>query len=389
MPDHSLEDRKIYYLDHAATTPAAPEVIEKMLPYFAESYGNPSALYPMGLKAKKAVRDAKKQVADLMHADSEKEIIFTSGGTEADNWVLRGVCDMYAQKGKKDIHIITTRIEHHAVINTCRYLEKTGVLVTYLAPDSFGRITPRQVEEAIRPETVLISVMFANNEIGTIEPIAKIGEIAAKHHILFHTDAVQAFGHEEIDVNALQVDYLSASAHKLNGPKGVGCLYVRKGKSLPPLLYGGAQEYGRRAGTENTAGIIGFGEACRLASERMAAEKEYLTGLRDRMIKELLEGLPGSRLNGDPVNRLANNISLLLPGIEGEKAVGRLELMGICAGSGSACASGAAEPSHVLRAIGCTYTESFCQLRLTIGPELTEEDASYVTAASIETLGKM
>ncbi len=363
------------YMDHAATTYVKPQVFEAMRPYFTETFGNPSSLHSFGREAASAVERAREQVAGAIGAASPQEICFTAGGSESDNMILRGIAEAYAKKGN---HIITTNIEHHAVLHTCQWLEKQGVEVTYLPVDEYGRVTAEQVEAAIRDNTILISIMFANNEIGTVEPIAEIGAVARKHGVIFHTDAVQAVGALPIDVQKMNIDALSLSGHKFYGPKGIGALYIRKGVRVPPLIHGGAQERGRRAGTENLAGIVGLGAAIELATAHLAESAERLTRLRDKLIAGILASIPESRLNGDPVNRLPNNFNMCFRYIEGESLLLSLDLMGIAGSSGSACTSGSLDPSHVLLAIGLPHEIAHGSLRLTLGDGTTEEDVDYV-----------
>lgn len=362
------------YLDNAATTKTAPEVLEAMLPYFTEYYGNPSSIYSLGSGSKKAVNNARRILAETIGANQE-EIYFTAGGSEADNWAIKAAAESYGQKGK---HIITTKIEHHAVLHTCEYLEKQGFEVTYLDVDEHGLVSPEDLEAAIRPDTILITIMFANNEIGTLEPIAEIGKIARENGVLFHTDAVQAFGQVPINVDELHIDMLSASAHKLNGPKGIGLLYIRKGVKIRSFIHGGAQERSRRAGTENVPGIVGFGAAAeravRIMEEKTAKEKE----LRDYLIKRMLEEVPYSWLNGHPQMRLPNNVNFSFRFIEGESLLIMLDMKGICASSGSACTSGSLDPSHVLLAIGLKHEEAHGSLRLTLSEENTKEELDTV-----------
>lgn len=366
--------KKIIYLDNAATTKTAPEVVEAMLPYFTENYGNPSSIYSFSNAAKRAVLIAREEIAEVLHAKSE-EIYFTAGGSEADNWALKATAQAYAKKGK---HIITSKIEHHAILHTCQYLEKQGFEVTYIDVDEKGVIKLDELKAAIREDTILISVMFANNEIGTLQPIKEIGEIAREHGILFHTDAVQAFGQLPIDVDEMNIDMLSASGHKLNGPKGVGFLYIRKGIQSRSFIHGGQQERGRRAGTENVTGIVGLGVAAKRAvqtmQERTAREKE----LRDYLIERISKEIPYARLNGDKTRRLPNNVNFSFRFIEGEGLLLSLDAKGICASSGSACTSGSLDPSHVLLAIGLTHEIAHGSLRLTLGEENTKEEMDYV-----------
>ncbi len=369
------------YLDYAATTPVHPDVLKAMLPYFVEKFGNPSTLYDYGQEAKTAVEEARASVAALISAKPE-EITFTSGGTEADNHALEGAA--YANE-KKGNHIITSSIEHHAVLETCKFLEKRGFKVTYLPVDSYGLVDPDTVRKAITPKTVLVSVMQANNEVGTIEPVAEIGKITREAGVLFHTDAVQATGHIPVDVNELGVDLLSMSAHKLYGPKGTGALYIRKGKTLTPFMHGGEQEKRRRAGTENVPGIVGLGKAAEMARTEMAPEAARLTVLRDRLIAGLSEKISDSRLNGHPVKRLPNNVNLTFDFIEGESMCLHLDMEGICASTGSACSSSSLEASHVLLAMGLRHEQAHGSLRFTLGKWTKEEEIDKVitTLASI------
>ena len=364
---------RLIYMDNAATTPVHSEVYEAMKPYFSEVYSNPSAVYTFAGKAGRAVDEARRTIASVINAKPD-EVYFTAGGSESDNWAIIGAAEGNCNKGK---HIITTRIEHHAVLNTCKYLEKHGFEVTYLDVDKYGRVSPEDVENAIRPDTILISVMTANNEIGSIQPIEEIGGIAKDHGILFHTDAVQAMGHIQIDVEKMNIDMLSASAHKLNGPKGVGLMYIRKGIAIPSFIHGGAQERGRRAGTLNVPGIVGFATAARMAEESLTERNQYVTGLRDYFIDRALGGIDGSRLNGDRINRLPNNVNLSFPGINGETLLILLDQNGICASSGSACSSGSLDPSHVLTAIGLSDQEAGSSLRFTLSEQNTRDDVDY------------
>lgn len=362
------------YLDNAATTKTAPEVMEAMLPYFTENYGNPSTIYSLGAAAKKAVGEARKIIADAIGAKRE-EIYFTAGGSEADNWALKAAAESYGDKGG---HIITTKIEHHAVLHTCAYLEKRGFQVTYLDVDGSGMVDLEELKAAIRPDTILISVMFANNEIGTIEPIREIGAIAGERGILFHTDAVQAFGQIPIQVDELNIDMLSASAHKLNGPKGVGMLYIRNGLKIRSFVHGGAQERSRRAGTENVPAIVGFGAAVQRAVRGMEEKRRKETELRDHLIERIEREIPYCRLNGHRTERLANNVNFSFEYIEGESMLILLDMKGICASSGSACTSGALDPSHVLLAIGLPHEVAHGSLRLTLSEENTKEELDTV-----------
>lgn len=365
------------YLDNAATTKVAPEVFEAMKPYLMEEYANPSSTYRFAGQTHGKVDDARKTIADFIGA-KESEIYFTSGGSEADNWAIKGVADALSTRGK---HIITTKIEHHAVLHTCEYLEKHGYEVTYLEVDEYGLVDPAKFEAAIRPDTILASVMFANNEIGTIEPIAELGKIAHNHGVIFHTDAVQAFGHIRINVDEMNIDLLSASAHKLNGPKGVGLLYLRTGIKVTTLIHGGSQERGRRAGTTNSAGIIGFGKAVELADERLEANNEYETKLRNKLIERVTTEIPYVKFNGHPEQRLSNNTNFCFRFIEGESLLILLDQNNICASSGSACTSGALDPSHVLLAIGLPHEIAHGSIRFTLSAETTEEEIDYTVEA--------
>lgn len=369
---------KMIYLDNAATTKVAPEVFEAMKPYLLEEYGNPSSAYAFSGRIAGKVTEARNKIAGVIGA-KEREIFFTAGGSESDNWAIKGVADALKDKGN---HIITSAIEHHAVLHTCEFLEKRGYEVTYLPVDENGLVDPKELEAAIRPSTILITIMFANNEIGTIEPIAEIGRIAHEHGIYFHTDAVQAFGHVPIDVNEMNIDMLSASGHKINGPKGVGFLYIRSGTKITNLIHGGAQEYGRRAGTTNAAGIIGFARAAELAVSGMEETIAYESGLRDRLIGRILKEIPYSRVNGDLKKRLSNNVNICFRFVEGESLLILLDQKGICASSGSACTSGSLDPSHVLLAIGLPHEIAHGSVRLTLSKETTEEDVDY----TVETL---
>lgn len=361
------------YLDNAATTRVKNDVLKEMLPWFSEDYCNPSAVYTFADKGKEAITIAKERAAKIIGANPA-EIYFTSGGTEADNWAIKSVAETLAAKGK---HIITSRIEHHAVLHTCEYLEKHGYEVTYLDVDKYGTVNPDSVKAAIRPDTILISVMTANNEIGTVEPIAEIGKIAHDNGVLFHTDAVQAYGHIPIDVTKMNIDLLSASGHKLGGPKGVGILYVKKGVRLCPFMHGGAQERGMRAGTSNVPGIVGFGKAAQLAGESMTERMEYEMTLRDRLIKRVLSEIPGSYLNGHETQRLPGNTNFSFDGVEGESVLVLLDSLGICASSGSACTSGSLDPSHVLLAIGMSETLARSSLRLTLSDENSIDEIDF------------
>lgn len=379
---------KFLYLDNAATTKTAPEVLEAMLPYFTEKFGNPSSVYTFAAGNKEVVDVQRDRIAATLGAKSN-EIYFTAGGSEADNWALKATADAYRDKGN---HIITTKIEHHAILHTAQYLEKNGYEVTYLDVDEDGKVRLEDLKKTIRPETIIISVMFANNEIGTIEPIKEIGQIAHEHGILFHTDAVQAYGQLPINVDECHIDMLSASGHKLNGPKGIGFLYIRKGVKIRSFIHGGAQERKRRAGTENVPGIVGIGTAAKRAAdtreERTASEVEVRDYLIDRVLKEI----PYSRLNGHRTDRLPNNANFSFQFIEGESLLIMLDGKGICASSGSACTSGSLDPSHVLLAIGLPHEIAHGSLRLTINEEITKEDIDYVVEnlkAIIERLRNM
>lgn len=365
--------RKVY-LDNAATTAVKPEVLEKMLPYFTDYYGNPSSLHSYGREAGKGVEAAREQIAKALGA-SVNEIIITAGGSESDNAVLRGVVTMKNRRGN---HIITTAVEHHAVLHTCQQLEKEGIEVTYLPVDEFGSVTAEQVANAIREDTALLSIMFANNEVGTIMPIAEIGAVCKQNGVLFHTDAVQAVGHIEIDVKAMNIDMLSLSAHKFHGPKGVGALYVRKGIRLPSFILGGGQEKNRRAGTENVPGIVGMGEAIELATKNIACNNAKITALRNKLMQGIEQSIPEVKLNGHPTNRLSGNVNYSIRYIEGESILLMLDLNGIAASSGSACTSGSLDPSHVLLAMGLEHEVAHGSLRLTLSDETSEEDIDYV-----------
>jgi cysteine desulfurase len=362
------------YLDHAATTPTHPEVVKAMLPFFTGAFGNPSSIYSYGQEAKGAVEEARVKTAELIGARSE-EIIFTSGGTEADNFALKGVAYANEHKGN---HIITTSIEHHAVMEVCKFLERRGFTITYLPVDEYGLVDPRDVRKAITDKTILISIIHANNEVGTIEPISEIGEIAEETEAYFHTDAVQTVGHIPLNVGKLKVDLLSISAHKFYGPKGVGALYIRKGTKLVPFMQGGEQERRHRAGTENVPAIVGLGRAVELAGQHMDKEAERLAGLRDKLIKGLLEKIDHTHLNGHPTRRLPNNVNVSVDFVEGESMLLNLDLEGICASTGSACSSASLEPSHVLLALGLSPEQAHGSLRFTLGRENSEEDIERV-----------
>lgn len=362
------------YFDNAATTKPRSEVVDKMMPYLTESFGNPSSIYKIAQKNKNAVDEARDNIASVINAKSN-EIYFTAGGSESDNWALKGVAESYKSKGK---HIITTAIEHHAILHTCEYLESEGFEVTYLPVDEYGIVSVEELKKAVREDTILISVMFANNEIGSIQPIAEIGAFAREKGIVFHTDAVQAFGHVPIDVEAMNIDLLSSSGHKIYGPKGTGFLYIRKGIKIKPLIHGGAQERNRRAGTENVPGIVGFGEAARLAAGELDAEAERLSKLRDKLINGILTSIPYSRLNGHPTKRLPGNANISFEFIEGESMLLLLDSKGICASSGSACTSGSLDPSHVLLAIGLPHEKAHGSLRISLGHFNTEDEVDYL-----------
>ena len=362
------------YLDNAATTRVRPEAVQAALPIMTEIYGNPSSIHSFGREAKKALEKARCQVAAAIGAKKE-EIYFTAGGSESDNWALKGVAYTLSSKGK---HIITTAIEHHAILHTCAALEKEGFTVTYLPVDEYGRVTAEQVEKALTPETILVSVMMANNEIGTVEPIAEIGAVCKAHKVLFHTDAVQAVGHLPIDVKAMNIDLLSLSGHKFYAPKGTGALYIRTGVRLQNLIEGGAQERSRRAGTENLPAIVGMGAAIELITAEMPEETPRMTALRDKLIRGILDAIPESRLNGHPTQRLPGNVNISVRYIEGESLLLSLDMAGIAASSGSACTSGSLDPSHVLLAIGLPHEIAHGSLRFSLGRETTEEQIDYV-----------
>lgn len=365
---------KLIYLDNAATTAVRPEVFEAMKPHFLEEYANPSSVYTFAQHSARAVENARSQIADMLHAKTS-EIYFTAGGSESDNWAIKAIADLKKEKGK---HIITSKIEHHAVLHTCEYLEKQGYEVTYLNVDENGLISLEELKASIRPDTILISIMFANNEIGTIEPIAEIGKIAKEHNIIFHTDAVQAFAHVPIDVEEMNIDALSASGHKFNGPKGIGFLYLRSNIRIQPLIHGGAQERGKRAGTINTPGIVGMGKAAELAQKEMDSRIEKETQVRDYLIQKIRDNIPYVKLNGDEQKRLPNNVNFSFRFVEGESLLLMLDRAGICGSSGSACTSGSLDPSHVLLAIGLPHEIAHGSLRLTLSEETTKEDADYV-----------
>ena len=367
------------YMDNSATTPVKEEVLHEMLPYFTTKYGNPSSIYSLGRQSKNAIEVSRERIAKVLNAKTN-EIFFTAGGSEADNWALKGIA--FANKSKGN-HIITSKIEHHGILHTCEYLEKQGFEITYLDVDEYGTIDLKQLEESINSNTILISIMFANNEIGTIQPIKEIGRIAKENGVYFHTDAVQAVGHVRIDVNEMNIDLLSLSAHKFYGPKGVGALYIRQGVKIDPLISGGAQERNRRAGTENVPGIVGMGKAIELAYENLDENNAKLTRLRDSMIKKVFDKIDYVRLNGHPTNRLPGNVNLCFEFIEGESLLLSLDMAGIAGSSGSACTSGTLDPSHVLLAIGLPHEIAHGSLRLSLGDFNTEEEVDY-TVEKIE-----
>ncbi|MBR6890127.1 MAG: cysteine desulfurase NifS [Clostridia bacterium] len=373
------------YMDNGATTRVTEEVFAAMQPYFCQIYGNPSSVHGFGREARKAVEAARAQVAKAIGAEP-REIYFTGCGTESDNWALRGAAYANAKKGK---HIITTAIEHHAVLHTCRQLEKEGFEVTYLPVDSCGLVTPEQLEAAMRPDTVLVSIMYANNEIGTIEPIQELAAVAKKHGALFHTDAVQAIGHVEIDVKAQQIDMLSLSGHKFHAPKGIGALYVRHGVRLQRLMEGGAQERGQRPGTENLAGIVGLGKAIELATCDIPARAAKMAAIRDHMIERIMNEIPHVQLNGHPTQRMCGNVNVSFYFIESESVLLHLDLRGVAASSGSACTSGSLDPSHVLLAIGVSHEHANGSIRLSLSDENTMEEADYVVDCLVETVARL
>ena len=376
---------KIIYLDNAATTKTAKEAVDAMLPFFTEHYGNASSIYSLGAESKKAMTQAREIIAESIGA-TPAEIYFTAGGSEADNWALVATAEAYASKGK---HIITSRIEHHAILHTCDYLKTRGYEITYVDVDENGVIKLDELKKAIRPDTILISVMFANNEIGTIQPIKEIGEIAKEHGILFHTDAVQAYGHVPINVDEDHIDMLSTSGHKINGPKGIGFLYIRKGVKIRSFIHGGQQERSRRAGTENIPGIVGYGAAVKKAFESLTERMNKETRLRDYLIGRIEKEIPYCRLNGDRVKRLPNNVNFSFQFIEGESLLIMLDMKGICASSGSACTSGSLDPSHVLLAIGLPHEIAHGSLRLTLSEENTKEEIDYVVDSIKEIVNKL
>lgn len=373
--------KKIIYLDNAATTKTRPEVVEAMLPYFTELYGNPSSVYDFATPSKQAVAAARETIAKSIGAKTN-EIYFTAGGTESDNWAIKATAEAYKDKGN---HIITSKIEHHAVLHTCEYLEKHGFEVTYLDVDENGVVKLEELKKAIRPTTILITIMFANNEIGTIQPVEEIGKIAKEHGILFHTDAVQAYGHLPVNVDEFHIDMMSASGHKINGPKGIGFLYIRTGVKIRSFVHGGAQERKRRAGTENVTGIVGLGKAAEIAMETMEARRKHECELRDYLIGQVMKEVPYTRLNGHRTDRLPNNVNLAFQFIEGESLLIMLDNKGICGSSGSACTSGSLDPSHVLLAIGLPHEIAHGSLRLTMSEENTKEEMDFVVE-SIKTI---
>ncbi len=377
--------KKLIYMDHAATTPVKKEVLDEMMPYFSEYYGNPSSVYSLSNYSKIAIDKAREQVAKELHA-KKNEIYFTSGGSESDNWAIKGVASKHIQKGN---HIITTKIEHHAVLHTCEFLGKQGFHITYLDVDEYGLVSLEELKNAITDKTILISIMFANNEIGTIQPIKEIGAIAKEHGVLFHTDAVQAVGSVEIDVNEMNIDLLSMSAHKLYGPKGTGALYIRQGVKLDSLITGGGQEKNKRAGTENIAGIVGLGKAVELAYGYLEENNKRLIGLRDRLIKGIQDNIQDVRLNGHPTKRLPGNVNFCFRYIEGEALLLSLDLLGIAASSGSACTSGSLDPSHVLLSIGLAHEIAHGSLRLSLGASNTEEDIDYTVEKLVEIVDRL
>jgi cysteine desulfurase len=369
-----MGEKRIVYMDHSATTSTKKEVLEAMIPYYREHFGNPSSIYSIAGDSKKAIDAARIQVAKALGADPY-EIYFTSGGSESDNWAIKGIAFANRRKGN---HIITSSIEHHAILHTCEYLEKQGFTITYLPVDKYGMVDPEDLEKAITEKTILVSVMFANNEIGTIEPIAELGAVAHNHKVYFHTDAVQAIGNVQIDVKSQNIDMLSLSAHKFYGPKGIGALYIKKGVKIDNLIHGGGQESKRRAGTENIAGIVGLGKAIELATADIDGRNNRIRGLRDRLLQGILAGIPHTHLNGHREKRLPGNINVSFEFIEGESMLLWLDDAGICASTGSACTSGSLEPSHVLLATGLPVEISHGSLRLTLGDTNTEEDVDFV-----------
>lgn len=378
-------DKRFVYVDNAATTSVSKSVLDAMLPYLTDNYGNASSIYSIGMDSARAILKARETVAKAIGAKTS-EIYFTSGGSEADNWAIKCAADVSAKKGKR--HIVTTVFEHHAVLHTCEYLEKQGFEVTYVPVDEMGLVNPEDIKNAIRDDTCLVSVMFANNEIGTIQPIAEIGAICREKKVWFHTDAVQAIGNVPIDVAEMNIDLLSLSGHKIHAPKGIGALYMRTGINLPNLIHGGAQERSKRAGTENVAGIVALAKAIEECTKDIPAKQERLSKMRDRIIAELTK-VPESRLNGDPVKRLCGNVNISFRGIEGESLLLSLDLEGICASSGSACTSGSLDPSHVLLAIGLPHSTAHGSLRITLGEDNTDEDVDYICEAVPRIVAKL
>lgn len=376
---------QMIYLDNAATTKTAKEVVDAMIPYFTEFYGNPSSVYSFATKSRQGITDAREVIAKHLSVASS-DIYFTGSGTEANNWAIKATCDAMVQKGK---HIISTKIEHHAILHTLEYMEKKGFEVTYLNVDEYGLISLEELKSSIKEDTILISIMFANNEIGTIQPIKEIGEIAKQHGILFHTDAVQAFGQIPIDVNECHIDMLSASAHKLNGPKGIGFLYIKKGVKIRSFIHGGSQERARRAGTENVPSIVGFSVACERAFRLMEEKTKKELELRDYLIKRILEEVPYAKLNGHPIKRLPNNVNISFEFVEGESVLIMLDMKGICASSGSACTSGSLDPSHVLLAIGLPHEKAHGSLRLSVCEENTMEEMEEVVQSVQEIIQRL
>lgn len=376
---------KYIYMDNSATTPVKKDVLEEMYPYFSEKYGNPSSIYSLGSKSRKAVENAREKIAKAIGANPN-EVFFTAGGSESDNWAIKGIALANKDKGN---HIITSKIEHHAILHTCEYLEKQGFKVTYLDVDEYGVVDLEQLKREISEETILISIMFANNEIGTIQPIKEIGKIAKEKEIYFHTDAVQAIGNIDIDVNELNIDMLSMSSHKFYGPKGIGALYIKQGTKIDSLISGGAQEKNKRAGTENVPGIVGMGKAIELAYENLDAHNQKLIKLRDRLIKGIFDNIDYVRLNGHPTNRLPGNVNMCFEFIEGESLLLSLDMEGIAGSSGSACTSGTLDPSHVLLAIGLPHEIAHGSLRLSLGDFNTEEEVDYVVEKLVEIVQRL
>ena len=377
--------RKYIYMDNAATTPVKIEVLNEMIPYFTEKYGNPSSVYSLGSISKRAVENSREKIANAINADT-KEIFFTGGGSEADNWAIKGIA--YSNKNKGN-HIITTKIEHHAVLHTCEYLGKNGFDITYLDVDEFGLIDLEQLKNAITDKTILISIMYANNEIGTIQPIKEIGEIAKANKVYFHTDAVQAMGHIKVDVKELNIDLLSMSAHKFYGPKGIGVLYIKQGVKIDPLISGGGQERNRRAGTENVPAIVGMAKAIELVYENLEEHNERLIGLRDKLIEKIQANIKYVRLNGHPTKRLPGNVNMCFQFIEGESLLLSLDMEGIAGSSGSACTSGSLDPSHVLLSIGLPHEIAHGSLRLSLGDFNTEEELDYVVEKLVKIVDRL